>query len=104
MEAALLLAYTGGIHHFLAWSESDVRSSRWLHILAFAGWFSLGFMTKFLAVIFLPMVVGLAALSFADWRRRLRADIWCWLVGALVVSVLIVPWFAYEHALYGAGF
>ena len=104
MEASLLLAYAGGIHHFLAWSESDRRSTRWLHILAFAGWFSFGFMTKFLAVIFLPMVVGLAALSFADWRRRLRADIWCWLVGALVVSVLIVPWFAYEHALYGAGF
>ena len=85
MEAALMLAYTGGIYHFLSWSDSTRRSDRWVHIFAFAGWFTLGFMTKFIAVIFLPAIVGLAALCVADWRRRLWTDLWRWSVGALAV-------------------
>ena len=101
MEAALVLAYAGGIYHFLAWSESDRRSRRWSHIFAFAGWFTLGFMTKFVAVIFLPAVVGLAALCVADWRRRLRTDLWRWSAGALAALLLIAPWFAYAHVVFG---
>ena len=72
MEAPLFLAYAAGIYHFLAWSESDRRLDRWLHIFAFAGWFTLGFMTKFVAAIFLPAVVGVTALCLSEWRQRLR--------------------------------
>ena len=97
MEAPLLLAYTAGIYHFLAWSEGDRRLDRWLHIFAFAGWFTLGFMTKFVAAIFLPAVVGLTALCLPDWRRRLRVDLWRWMAGGLVASMLILPWFAYQY-------
>ena len=104
MEAALVLAYCGGIYHFLRWSESQQESRRWLHILSFAGWFTLGFMTKFVAVIFLPWVVGIAALVSSDWRRRLWTDRWRWLGGVAVAAALIVPWFAYEHSLYGTRF
>ena len=104
MEAALMLAYTGGIYHFLSWSDSTRRSDRWVHIFAFAGWFTLGFMTKFIAVIFLPAIVGLAALCVADWRRRLWTDLWRWSVGALAVLLLVVPWFAYAHVVFGEYF
>ena len=104
MEAPLFLAYTGGIYHFLAWSESDRRSDRWRHIIAFAGWFTLGFMTKFVAAIFLPMVVGVTALCLPDWRRRLRADRWRWIAGALSSTALILPWFVYQYADNGAYF
>ena len=103
MEAPLVLAYAGGMYHFLAWSENE-GAARWRHILAFAGWFTLGFMTKFVAALFLPMVVGLAALGFPDWRRRLWTDRWRWAAGILVALVLIVPWFAYEHVLFGSYF
>ena len=104
MEAPLFLAYTGGIYHFLAWSESDHRSDRWRHIIAFAWWFTLGFMTKFVAAIFLPIVVGVTALCLPDWRRRLRADRWRWTAGALASTALILPWFAYQYSGSGAYF
>jgi 4-amino-4-deoxy-L-arabinose transferase-like glycosyltransferase len=104
MEAALVLAYCGGIYHFHVWSGSDRTSRRWLHILAFAGWLTLGFMTKFVAVIFLPLIVGVAALLVADWRRRLWMDRWRWLGGAAAAAVLCAPWFVYEHLRYGSAF
>jgi len=104
MEAALVLAYCGGIYHFLLWSESERASKRWLHILSIAGWFTLGFMTKFVASIFLPMVIGLAALMVIDWRRRLWTDRWRWLAGASVAAALIAPWFVVEHFRYGEAF
>ena len=71
MEAALVLSYAGGIHHFLGWTESDHPSSRRVHIFCVTGWFTLGFMTKFVAAGFLPVVIGLTALAVEDWRRRL---------------------------------
>ena len=104
MEAALVLSYAGGIHHFLAWSESDRASIRHLHIFSVTGWFILGFMTKFVAVGFLPLVVGVTALCFRDWRRRLWADARFWAAAAGVAIILIVPWFAYEYATYGSRF
>jgi 4-amino-4-deoxy-L-arabinose transferase-like glycosyltransferase len=104
MEAALVLAYCGGIYHFLIWSESEGRSERWKHILSFSGWLTLGFMTKFVAVVFLPMVAGVAALLVRDWRQRLWNDRVPWLAGACVVMGLSLPWFVYEHFLFGEAF
>lgn len=104
MEAAVMLAYAGGIYHFLAWSDSERLSRRWLHILAFTGWFVLGFMTKFVAALFLPAIVGLTALCFVDWRRRLRVDLWRWSVGALIALVIVLPWFLYAHFVFGDRF
>lgn len=104
MEASLLLAYCGGIYHFLLWSEGKSRSHRWRHILAFAGWFTLGFMTKFVAAIFLPLVVGLAGLASSDWRSRMWEDRWRWLGGGAVAAALIAPWFVVEHFRHGEAF
>ena len=104
MEAALVLSYAGGIHHFLAWSESDRPLIRRRHIFSMAGWFTLGFMTKFIAVAFLPIVLGVTALCFRSWRQRVWADARSWAVAAGVATILIVPWFAYEYAVYGSHF
>lgn len=102
MEAALVLSYAGGVHHFLAWSESKRSAIRRIHIFSVAGWFTLGFMTKFVAAAFLPMIVGMTALCFKDWRQRLWGDVWSWAGAGCMVVVLIVPWFAYEYAIYGS--
>ena len=61
-------------------------------------------MTKFVAAIFLPAVVGVTALCLSEWRQRLRVDLWRWMTGGLTASVLILPWFVYEYANNGAGF
>ncbi|HEV3485210.1 MAG TPA: glycosyltransferase family 39 protein [Vicinamibacterales bacterium] len=51
MEAPLVLAYCGGVYHFLAWgSAASVRSRRW-HAIAVGLYFFLGFMTKFVAAL-----------------------------------------------------
>jgi len=52
----------------------------------------------------LPMVVGVTALCFRDWRRRLWADAGSWAAAAGVVTILVVPWFAYEYAIFGSRF
>jgi hypothetical protein len=104
MEAALVLSYAGGIYHFLAWSESDRPSTRRIHIFSVAGWFTLGFMTKFVAVGFLPVVVGTTALCVRDWRQRLLVDVRWWAAAAGTAIILIVPWFAYEYATHGSRF
>ena len=69
-----------------------------------AVYFVLGFMTKFVAALFLP-VVCVAALA---WRRdawaRVRSGWRDWLLPALMATGLILPWFVYEHVRQGAEF
>ena len=101
MEAALVLSYVGGMYHFLAWSASDLPSRRRLHIFSVAGYFTLGFMTKFVVAAFLPIVVGATALCFRDWRRLLFVDARSWAVAAGAAIILIAPWFTYEYTIYG---
>ena len=80
MDSALVLAYCGGIYHYLRWiapfvvrtfersSEGERTTndksgfSRTLHVFAVALYFVLGFMTKFVAALFLPAILGLTAL------------------------------------------
>ena len=104
MEAALVLAYSGGIYHFLAWSDSSLSSNRWRDILAAVGWFTFAFLTKGIAAIFLPTIIIVAALSFAEWRGRLRADARRWAGGSLGALLLIAPWFVVQHSLHGSDF
>jgi 4-amino-4-deoxy-L-arabinose transferase-like glycosyltransferase len=104
MEAALVLAYCGGICHALAWRAASKRSGRWVHALAVALWFAFGFMIKFVAAIFLPAIlVGTAILS-PSWRRRLVEDWKAWTAAAIVAAGLIVPWFVYQFHLRGREF
>jgi hypothetical protein len=104
MEAPLVVAYCGSIYHFLVWSGEQRSSRPWAHVSAIAAWFTLGFMTKFMAAIFLPLVVGLAALLSTASRRRLWSDRWYFAAATLGSVALIAPWFVYQHLQRGAEF
>lgn len=96
MEAALVLAYAGGMFHFSRWVEgTNRRLARW-HAAAVAAYFVLGFMTKFVAAIFLPAAAGLAYL----WRPGVLADLrarWTdWILPIVGALGAIAPWFIYQ--------
>jgi 4-amino-4-deoxy-L-arabinose transferase-like glycosyltransferase len=101
MEAALLLAYCGGIWHYLAWVRSDAPA-RARHIAAIAVYFTLGFMTKFVAVAFLPAVLGLATLCNREARRVLVRDWRPCLVASVATFAAIAPWFIWASIRYGS--
>ena len=101
MDAALLLAYCAGVYHYLRWAEAPDPRARWIHAGAVGASFYLGFMTKFVAALFLPMVLGATALIFAAHRRRLRDDLRRWVTVGAVVLALIVPWFLYQYVTEG---
>ena len=100
MEAALVLSYCGGLYHFARWAESAVASRR--HALAVGAFFALGFMTKFVAALFMPMIVLLAILWRADAWRRLKAQRTDWLAPAALVLAIAAPWFIYQTMAGGA--
>ena len=99
MEAALLLAYCGGIYHYLEWSDGDRRRTR--HIAAFGAMFFLGFMTKFVAALFLPLIVATSALVRSSDRRQLRQDWWRWGLAGVGVVAAVLPWFLYQYSRNG---
>jgi 4-amino-4-deoxy-L-arabinose transferase-like glycosyltransferase len=102
MEAPLFLSYCGGIYHFLAWSHTASVRRSWGHPAAVALYFVLGFMTKFVAAIFMPMIIGLAALLFRESRTRLIREWRAWAAAAGLAFILIVPWFMYAYLRFGA--
>ena len=104
MEAPLLFAYCGGVYHLHAWSVARDRRRRRLHPQAFAGFFVLGFMTKFVAALFLPFVALVTVLAFAEWRRRFLEDWRIWTAAAILVVAATTPWFIYQTILYGRTF
>ncbi len=101
MEAPLLLSYCGGVYHFLEWG-ADRASPRRVHAVSAGLWFVLGFMTKFVAALFLPALLLLGALCFRRTRSRLVADWTLWAGVAGLVMALVAPWFAYAHLRFGA--
>ena len=104
MEAPLVLSYCGAIYHYLLWSTAATRSRRWLHVLAASLYFLLGFMTKFVAACFLPILVLAATLLARDARTRLLQDWKLWLGGAAVFLLLASPWFIYQQVVAGSHF
>ena len=100
MEAALLLSYCGGVYHFLRWSaEGAPRAGR--HAAAAGVYFVLGFLTKFVAVIFLPAVLLLPALMFRRTRQKLLREWRVWARVAGLAAALIAPWFMYAQFAFG---
>lgn len=100
MESALLLAYAGGLYHFARWDTLSKSRRGTAHALAVGAYFAFGFMTKFVAILFLPLICALALL----WRSsRARppfgALVRTWIGPALLVVALCAPWFvaAYLH-------
>lgn len=104
MEASVFLSYCGGLYHFMRWVEDAPSRGRRGQAFAVAGYFVLGFMTKFVAALFLPMV-GVASLL---WRRggvaTLRSGWRDWVLPVAMVAAVTAPWFLYEWRLYGSLF
>jgi 4-amino-4-deoxy-L-arabinose transferase-like glycosyltransferase len=96
MEAAVVLAYAGGLYHFLRWADSDRRGTARGHAMAVGAYFFLAFMTKFVAAAFLPMVVGAASLEIPAVRSKALREWRTWLLVGAGVAVLAAPWFVYQ--------
>jgi len=104
MEAALVLAYCGGVFHFLAWTSSKRVAARRAHAFAAGLFFGLGFMTKFVAVVFLPMVLATATVVVPEYRRKFRRDWLLWAGVGAVCLTLVAPWFLWASRQYGSFF
>jgi len=102
MESTLLLSYCGGLFHFSRWVEGECARQRSRDAMALAAFFVLGFMTKFVAALFLPLVCAMAL----AWRRgglRLFAARWReWVAPLMLVVATTVPWFAYQTVKTGS--
>jgi 4-amino-4-deoxy-L-arabinose transferase-like glycosyltransferase len=96
MEAALTLSYAGGVFHFVRWAAADRHERRRREALAVALYFVLGFMTKFVAAIFLPMVLAGSLLVLEGGIPMLRQRWREWVLPTLAAAVLIAPWFIYQ--------
>ena len=101
MEGSLVLSYCAGVFHFLRWSALDDERRRRRHALWASLAFVLGFMTKFVAALFLPFTLGLVVLSSARVRSRFLVEWRLWLGLAALVVALIAPWFVYAHVRFG---
>lgn len=104
MEAAVLLCYCGGIWHFARWAESGATRTASRHALAAGAFFVLGFMTKFVAALFLPLVCAVAFLWQQDAWRHVSSRWREWVAPAILVLALTLPWFVYQTVTVGAPF
>ena len=112
MEAPLLLAYCGGVYHFLEWAGWPRQAQRdsglpspgggRVHALAVGLYFILGFMTKFVAALFLPLVLVVSALYTRASRERLLTHWRLWLGVTGVVLAVVAPWFIWATYRYGS--
>lgn len=101
MEAPLVLSYCGGLFHVLRSVGQSERSWRSRHLYFAALYFVLGFMTKFVAVIFLPVIVVCGLVLFEQGRRHL-VEMWrSWLGAAALTLALCAPWFIYAQIRFG---
>ena len=95
MESSVVLAYAAGVYHFLAWRSINPDVKR--HVYAMAAWFAFGFMTKFAAAMFLPVILAATALIKRQDRGRLYRDWPTFAASALLAVALIAPWFLYQQ-------
>jgi 4-amino-4-deoxy-L-arabinose transferase-like glycosyltransferase len=100
MEGSLFLCYCGGVYHFVRWADGPSTRQRG-HAIAAGLYFVLGFMTKFVAAMFLPVFLGLAVLMFRSTRAQLASGWRLWLAVAGLAVALIVPWFIYAAVQFG---
>jgi 4-amino-4-deoxy-L-arabinose transferase-like glycosyltransferase len=101
MEAPLTLAYCGALYHFAAW-RAPAGARRRAHLAAVALYFVLGFMTKFVAALFLPLIIVAAAALCPSWRGAIRRDLGAWMAACGLAVALIAPWFVWAHVTFGA--
>lgn len=104
MEAAVFLSYCGGLYHFMRWVEDAPGRGRRGQAFAVAGYFVLGFMTKFVAAAFLPMIGVVSLLWRRDGVRTIASGWRDWILPVAAVLAVTAPWFIYEWRLYGSQF
>jgi 4-amino-4-deoxy-L-arabinose transferase-like glycosyltransferase len=104
MDAAVVLAYCGGLYHYLRWCRAAGGRERAGHALAIALFCVLGFMTKFVAIAFLPMVIVVVSLLHPAVRSRLIGEWRTWATVAAVAFILAAPWFVYQSVHMGSKF
>jgi 4-amino-4-deoxy-L-arabinose transferase-like glycosyltransferase len=104
MDAALVLTYCAGVYHFFRWTEAVTRRQRLVHAWLVAIFFAFGFLTKFVAALFLPIVLAIAFVWQRDVRSRLRAGWRDWVLPAAAAVVMIAPWFIYQSVVHGRYF
>jgi 4-amino-4-deoxy-L-arabinose transferase-like glycosyltransferase len=117
MEAPLFLCYCGGMYHYMAWlrptpkltsgaaigaREPSVDRQGRRHAVAVGLYFVLGFMTKFVAALFLPLVLATASMLFRDARQRLFKEWRLWSAVAALILLLSAPWFIYANLRFGS--
>jgi 4-amino-4-deoxy-L-arabinose transferase-like glycosyltransferase len=101
MDSPVLLAYCGGVYHYLRWLDPGESRVRWRHALGAGLYFVLGFMSKFVAAAFLPMILLGVTVMLPSGARTLRREWRTWAgVGAITVA-LIAPWFLYQSIRMG---
>jgi 4-amino-4-deoxy-L-arabinose transferase-like glycosyltransferase len=103
MEGPLFLSYCGGMYHYLAWAAADRQKRAPAHATAVMLYFVLGFMTKFVASVFLPIVLVIATLTNRGALRKSVAEWRVWSALAVMGIVLIAPWFVYQYQNEGVG-
>ena len=103
MEAPLFLAYCGGLFHFVRWVEAGRAHARG-DALAVAAYFTLGFMTKFVAVLFLPVIGVVALATHPAALARLRTGWSDWPLPIVLALAVPAPWFLYEASHLGPRF
>jgi 4-amino-4-deoxy-L-arabinose transferase-like glycosyltransferase len=101
MEAPLFLAYCSGVYHFMRWVNG--RRAK-LHALVVALFFVLGFLTKFVAALLLPLVCVVTIAVVPVARQRFVTRWRDWLAATILAVAVITPWFAYEWRLHGQYF
>jgi 4-amino-4-deoxy-L-arabinose transferase-like glycosyltransferase len=104
MESAVVLAYCGGMYHFVRWAEAAEGGERTRHALAVAlfGWF--GFMTKFVTIAFLFLVMAVVGVMRAEIGQRFAREWRRWVVVGAVAVALAAPWFVYQSVRAGSEF
>ena len=102
MEASVVLAYCGAVYHFLAWRSVNPDVKR--HIFAMSLFFVLAFMTKFVAALFLPIILVLTAAATHQDRVRVYRDWRVFAAAAGLALALIAPWFLYQYFRVGDRF
>jgi Dolichyl-phosphate-mannose-protein mannosyltransferase len=105
MEAPLLIAYSGSIYHFVRWADEGVPvARRRMHAAVIGVYFSLGFMTKFVAILFLPVVCAAAFMLAPRALTRARQTWKDWTLPAAFIVLACAPWFVYETVVNGRQF
>jgi 4-amino-4-deoxy-L-arabinose transferase-like glycosyltransferase len=61
-------------------------------------------MTKFVAILFLPVILALTALVVPEHRQALTRTWRTWVVAACVAAALIAPWFVFASSQFGQAF